>query len=144
MALVERISQYWRRMQRSLSPWLEEELGELSKKQQGLVSTLELVGIEGFVPQSGSLYGRPLKERTAISRAFFAKAGYNMPTTRGLLERLSSDSKLRRICGWARKGEIPSESTFSRAFAEFSETQLPERVHAALVKDSLFLRSAAE
>ena len=113
MALVERISQFWQRMQRSLFPWLEEKLGELSEKQQRLAPILELVRIESFVLYRGSLYGRPLKERSAIARVFVAKAVYTIPTTRDLLERLSSDSKLRCICGWERKGEIPSESNFS-------------------------------
>ncbi len=35
--------------------------------------------------------------------------------------------------GWERKGQIPSESTFSRAFSEFAESALPSRVHAALI-----------
>jgi hypothetical protein len=83
------------------------------------------------------LYGRPPKERAAIARAFVAKAVYNMPTTRALLDRLASDKKLRRICGWERKGGIPSEATFSRAFAEFSESQLPACVHQAMISDNL-------
>jgi hypothetical protein len=60
-----------------------------------------------------------------------------MPTTCALLDRLACDKKLRRICGWERKGEIPSEATFSRAFAEFSETQLPACVHEALIGNNL-------
>jgi hypothetical protein len=60
-----------------------------------------------------------------------------MPTTRALLDRLASDKKLRRICGWENRGEIPSESTFSRAFTEFSESQLPAYVHQVLIKDKL-------
>ena len=63
-----------------------------------------------------------------------AKVLYNMPTTRVLLDRLESDEKVRRICGWERKSDIPSESTFSRAFAEFAEGRLPERVHEALIE----------
>ncbi|MCP3918641.1 MAG: transposase, partial [bacterium] len=51
-----------------------------------------------------------------------------------LLDRLDSDVKLRRVCGWEKKAEVPSESTFSRAFAEFARTRLPERVHEALVR----------
>ena len=54
-----------------------------------------------------------------------------MPTTRVLLDRLVTDVALRRICGWERKSEVPSESVFSRAFAEFSDTQLPQRTRAA-------------
>ena len=57
-----------------------------------------------------------------------------MSTTRILLDRLACDIVLRRICGWEKVKEIPSESTFSRAFAEFSESQLPEKIHETLIK----------
>ena len=77
--------------------------------------------------------GRPPKDRAAMARALVAKAVYDMPTTRVLLDRLVTDVALRRICGWERKSEVPSESVFSRAFAEFSDTQLPQRVHEALI-----------
>ncbi len=137
MAVVKTISQYWFRMQSSLFPWLEEQLGELTEKEQKLVTTLELIRIERFTALSHSLRGRPPKERAAIARAFVAKAVYNMPTTRALLDRLVCDKKLRRICGWEQKGGIPSESTFSRAFAEFSESQLPSCVHQALISENL-------
>ena len=43
---------------------------------------------------------------------------------------------MRRLCGWERVGDIPSESTFSRAFAEFAEMALPERMHAALIESA--------
>jgi len=137
MVLTKTISQYWFRIQSSLFPWLEEELGEMTEKEQKLVATLELVRIERFTTLSRSLRGRPPKERTAVARAFVAKAVYNMPTTRALLDRLACDKKLRRICGWEQKGEIPSESTFSRAFAEFSESQLPACVHQAMISENL-------
>ncbi len=61
---------------------------------------------------------------------------YNMPTTRALLDRLATDKSLRRICGWERLNDIPDESIFSRAFAEFSASQLPGRVHAAFIEKS--------
>jgi len=137
MALVKTLSQYWLRIQSSLFPWLEEELGEVTEKEQKLVTTLELIRIERFTVFSRSLRGRPPKERAAVARAFVAKAVYNMPTTRSLLDRLASDKKLRRICGWEQKGGIPSESTFSRAFAEFSESQLPALVHQAMISENL-------
>jgi len=137
MALAKALSQYWFRIQSSLFPWLEEELGEMTEKEQKLVTTLELIRIERFTVCSRSLRGRPPKERAAVARAFVAKAVYNMPTTRVLLDRLACDKKLRRICGWEQKGEIPSESTFSRAFAEFSESQLPACVHQALISEKL-------
>jgi hypothetical protein len=74
------------------------------------------------------------EDRVAIARAFVAKRVYNLPTTRALLDRLETDISLRRICGWERKSDISAEWTFSRAFAEFSRSQLPERIHASLIK----------
>ena len=137
MALIDAISGYWFKIQSNLFPLLEEQLGELTENERELVSTLELIRIEKFATYSRSLRGRPPKERAAIARAFVAKAVYNMPTTRALLDRLASDKKLRRICGWEQQGEIPSESTFSRAFTEFAESQLPAYVHQVLIKDKL-------
>lgn len=137
MALVERISGYWLKIQGSLFPFVEEGLGELSQKARGLIVTLDLIRIERFVGLSHSLRGRPMEERAPVARAFVAKAVYNMPTTRALLDRLECDEKLRRICGWEKKGDIPSESTFSRAFAEFTEAQLPTHVHEALISTNL-------
>ena len=49
---------------------------------------------------------------------------------------LSADKTLRRLCGWQRAGEVPSESTFSRAFAEFAASALPSRLHDALIQDT--------
>ena len=72
------------------------------------------------MPYSGQATGRPLKNRESIARAFMAKAVYNMSTTEMLLDRLRSDISFRRICGWEKRSEIPSNSTFSRAFAEFT------------------------
>ena len=63
-----------------------------------------------------------------------AKAVLDLPTTSGLIERLAVDKALRRLCGWERASEVPSESTFSRTFAEFADSGLPGRVHEALVK----------
>lgn len=137
MALVEKLSGYWLKIQKSLFPRLEEELGEITEKEQKLVTILEVVKIEKFTVWMRSLYGRPPKERAAIARSFVAKAVYNMTTTTALLDRLAADPKMRRICGWEKKSEIPSESTFSRAFAEFAKSQLPTRVHEALIKQNL-------
>jgi len=134
--LRDTLSQTWLNIQSSLFPWLSEELGPLTGKQQELVTTLEVVRIEEFIYSSQGFPGRPPQDRTAIARAFVAKTIYNMPTTRALLDRLETDSALRRICGWERKNDVPNEWTFSRAFAEFSASQLPERVHEAFIKKS--------
>lgn len=134
--LRDTLSRTWFNIQGSLFPWLSEELGPLTGKQQELVSTLELVRIEEFIYSSRGFPGRPSEDRTAIAKAFVAKMIYNMPTTRALLDRLETDSVLRRICGWERKNDVSDEWTFSRAFSEFSQSQLPDRVHAALIKKS--------
>jgi hypothetical protein len=53
-----------------------------------------------------------------------------------LLERLSADMALRRICGWESAGEIPHESKFSRAFSEFAKAQVPRGLHEALIEET--------
>jgi hypothetical protein len=134
--LHETLAQAWLNIQGSLFPWLAEELGPLTEKQQELVATLELVRIEEFIYSARGFPGRPPKDRTAIARALVAKMVYNYATTRALLDRLATDRALRRICGWERKSEVPDEWTFSRAFAEFANSRLPERVHEALIQKS--------
>ena len=128
------LSQFWFNIQDTLFPWLEDELGPMATKQQELVTTLELVRIESFVASRRGYPGRPTQDRSAIARAYVAKMVYNMTTTRMLLDRLATDVALRRICGWERRCEVPTESTFSRAFAEFAQMQLPERVHATFIQ----------
>ena len=109
----------------------------LTEKQQQLVTILELVRIEEFLPNYRGCAFRPQKTRSAIARSYVAKMVYNMDTNTVLIERLKTDKNLRRICGWENVSELPSESTFSRAFAEFSETELPQRAHEALIKKTL-------
>ncbi len=131
---------YWQSIQHALFPQLEHVLGPLTAKQQQLVRTLEVIRIERWIPGRFRVPGRPPKDRAAIARAFVAKAVYDMPTTRVLLDRLDTDVALRRICGWEKHREVPSESVFSRAFAEFAHTQLPDRVHQALIRNTHLTR----
>jgi len=131
------LSSIWHHFQGNLFSWLQEELPELSKKQQQLVAVLEIAQLETHLPYLGQAIGRPQKSRECIARAFVAKAVYNMGTTEILIDRLNSDISLRRICGWEKRNGIPSNSTFSRAFAEFSETKLLERIHETIINDHL-------
>ena len=135
--LRETLSQAWLTVQGSLFPWLAEELGDLTKKQQELVTTLEILRIEEFIYSSRGFPGRPPKDRSAIARAFVAKMIYNLPTTRALLDRLSTDQSLRRICGWERINDVPDESVFSRAFYEFSASQCPNESMQRLLKKTM-------
>jgi len=134
--LFKRLSHYWNRIQDTLFPFLEEELGPLSKKQQQLIETLEVIQPERFLPDLRGCVGRPCTDRTALVRAFVAKAVYNINTTKALIERIKTDSSLRRICGWERVSQVPDESTFSRAFSEFAISKLPQRIHAAIISDA--------
>ena len=119
------LSSMWARIQSTLFPFLEEELGGLTAKQQKLVNILEIIRIEDSIIYT-SRTGRPPKDRKAIVRAFVAKAVYNCSTTRELIDRRNCDKVLRRLCGWETRYQIPNESMFSRAFAKFAESRLPE------------------
>jgi Transposase DDE domain/Transposase domain (DUF772) len=133
LTVSELLKQFTRVLQGVLFPTLEEELGPLTEKHRQLVALLSLIRIEAMIACWAGGVGRPAKDRRAIARAFVAKAVYNMSTTRQLLERLSADISLRRICGWESRREIPHESQFSRAFAEFAATELPQRLQDALL-----------
>ena len=134
LTLSGQLKQFLRVMQGSLFPVLEEALGPLSGKQRQLIAVLELAQIAAMVgPWHGGV-GRPALHKRAIARAFVAKAVYNLSDTRQLLDRLRSDPSLRRICGWSRRSDIPHESQFSRAFASFAASELPQRLHAALIE----------
>ena len=123
-----------RLLQGVLFPTLEQQLGPLSEKHRQLVEILGLAEIESLVaPWMGGV-GRPAKHRRAMARAFVAKAVLNLGATRQLLDRLAADDVLRRLCGWESAREVPHESQFSRAFAEFAATELPQHLHAALVE----------
>ncbi len=78
--------------------------------------------------------GRPPHERAWLANAFVAKAVLGITTTVGLIERLAIDRTLRRRCGFSRYCKLPSESTFYRAFDEFAQSLLAERVHEQLIK----------
>ena len=130
------LNQFQRLMQGVLFPALQEQLGPLSDKHRQLAAVLSMIEIEALVGSWSGGVGRPAKHQRAIARAFVAKAVFNLNATRQLLDRLSVDVSLRRICGWESRREIPHESQFSRAFAEFAASELPQRLHAALIAET--------
>lgn len=140
MKLKERISWLMGRVQQSLFPHLDECLPvPLTEREKHLVKILELIQIEKFVPVTANRQwlGRPIKEREAIARAFVAKAVLRCQHTSSLTNELRSAPNLRAICGFAKRKDVPSESTFSRAFAEYARAGLGTAVHNALVKEHL-------
>lgn len=136
--LRTRLSQFWQQIQANLFSFLDEIDLPLTPKLQEVVTVLEMIEIERFLGgYQFSAIGRPCKDRTAIARAFVAKAVLNLSTTEALIDRLKTDISLRRICGFSSTHALPDKSRFSRAFAEFAQAHLPERVHATLIAEHL-------
>lgn len=134
MSLGETLTAFLVRIQGELFPFLDTALGPLGVRHQRFVTVLGLANIETLVRSFQGGPGRPPCERAALARAFVAKAVFNLPTTTLLIEMLESDHTLRRLCGFLRAADMPSEATFSRAFAEFAKSALPTRLHAALIE----------
>ena len=129
------LSSLWNAVQGKLFPFLEEEMGELSNKEKQFVHVCELCALEKHVLSFDMCrFGRPRKERLCLAMAFVAKAVYNFSKTKILIDYLRNNATLRRLCGWETKREIPSESTFSRSFAEFANGELPQIIHENMVK----------
>ena len=137
MSLQVRLSSYWCAFQEYLFPTIEADLGPLGERYQLFITVLELVRVEQHLPCFRTLRGRPQQDRMALARAFIAKAVFQIDTTRALLERLANDRALRCLCGWNSIRTIPSEATFSRAFAGFAEGALPSRLHEALIENTM-------
>lgn len=122
-------------LQRQLFPALEEELGPLTALDQQFCEVVSLTALGRFTASyewCGN--GCPPCSRLWLAHAFIAKHVYQFPTTGALIEALRTRSTLRRLCGWDSAGELPSEATFSRAFAQFAADQLPTRIHETMVQ----------
>ena len=81
-------------MERYLFPMLEEDIGELTAKMKEFLRIVELVKPSRFITNAlrWSGLGRPMKDREKLLRAFFLKAVYDLPTTKGLIENLKGTS----------------------------------------------------
>jgi Transposase DDE domain/Transposase domain (DUF772) len=134
MPLLAELSDLRGRLQDDLFPHLEEILGPLSGSYRLIVTIFELAPVSGFLTPCPGGRGRPPADRVPLARAFIAKAVLNIATTSHLIERLTYDKTLRRLCGWHRVRAVPSEATFSRAFAELAASELSSRLHEALIR----------
>jgi len=119
--------------QQHLFPRLEAELGTLSPQLRLLSAVINLIPLESALHARRAPTGRPARDRAALATAFLAKSILNLPTTRQLIDRLKADSALRRLCGWNSPAALPHESKFSRSFALFAHSELPQQLHAALI-----------
>ncbi len=129
----ELLLQFGHVVQQHLFPRLEESVGPLNPSLQLLASVLSLVPLEGLLQARRARTGRPAKDRMALATAFLAKSILNLPTTRALIDRLRVDATLRQLCGFSHADTVPHESKFSRAFAEFASSELPQQLHQAVI-----------
>ncbi len=111
-------------------------LGPVTGRYKKHLLALEMLPVERVLPcVPNCMPGRPLKHRATLLRAFLAKMVIYISTTTALVERVLSDPTLRCLRGWEGLRDVPSEATFSRAFREFAEADLPPRLHAALLEE---------
>lgn len=137
-ALRSQLTQAHHCFQRALLPLIESDIHQaLTPKLTQLLRVWECIEIERFIPSTRGNTGRPRRERHALARAFVAKAVLGLSETSALIERLAVDKTLRRLCGFDLRHAAPTESLFSRAFAEFSAQGLAQQVHEALIKNHL-------
>lgn len=120
--------------QQTLFPALEAEIGPLSQSLKLLSAVVSLVPLGSALSSRRASTGRPPRDRSALATAFLAKSILNLPTTRQLIDRLKADAQLRRLCGWDHIRALPHESKFSRAFALFARSELPQQLHAAVIQ----------
>ncbi len=106
----------------------------LSDEQRLLIAILRLVEDESAIVEVRKGRGRTPYDMGPFLRAFVLQVLYRIPTVRDLIKRLESDANSRMICGLM---AVPSEASFSRRFAIFSETHIAERIHASLAKAHL-------
>ena len=128
------ILQFGHVLQQQLFPHLEAAVGRLSPQLELIAAIVSLVPLARWLSTGRARTGRPAKDRAALVTAFIAKAVLNLPTTRDLINRLQVDQALRQLCGWRSPRSLPHESKFSRAFAEFAASQLPQQLHQAVIQ----------
>lgn len=127
------VTQFAHILQESLFPTLETATGSLDAPMRLLASIAAMIPLGRILSAQRAATGRRPKDRCAMATAFIAKAVLNIGTTSDVIARLRVDEPLRRLCGWNMPETIPSESKFSRAFALFAATELPQQLHEAVI-----------
>jgi transposase len=108
----------------------------LTEEYKAFIAILRIIPIDRFVrDKDRGFKGRPQMSREAMFRSFLLKSFLRIDTTTSLINRLKSDSNLRLICCFG--NHVPDESTFSRAFAEFSVNDPAGRILDELVKENI-------
>jgi hypothetical protein len=113
---------------------LEDQLGELDKMHQEFVAVCETCAPGAHMADYAWVgNGRVPSSRLALFKAFVAKAVWDFPTTRDLIDAVRHRPTLRRLCGWETLREVPAEATFSRGFAVFAQDETVQRIHETMI-----------
>lgn len=105
----------------------------LTEEHRAFVAALRV--IEHRMPELQTTYrgrGRMPIQNQLILRAYLAKSFFKITTNTDLINRLKSDSSLRRICGF---DSVPSPATFSRRLELFSRLHLMEQMLQRIVTE---------
>ena len=124
-------------LQRELGQWAASLEVALTPVHQRIVHSLDWLNLDGLIGYSGKRAGAPERSRLALAQAFVAKAILGFEQTSQLRSRLLVDTVLRRLLGFESNRPLPSEATFSRAFAQFARMGLPAKAHEALIRTHL-------
>ena len=125
-------------IQKWLLPVLEDEIGELTGKQKEFIRVVEAIDLEKYIWEfRWEGVGRKRKSRLSLLKAFVAKSVFGYQNTKIMIENVKGNPTIRRLCGWERECDVPSGPTFSRAFSEFAESELPQKIHEGIVKKYL-------
>lgn len=111
---------------------------DLTKEHILLINILKIVETNraDFKIYTGKK-GRPLYNRMRLFHCFIARSILQISTVNKLIDRLNVDRNLKRICGYDYEDKIPDESTFSRAFAEFSDSKIGEKYHNKMIENHI-------
>lgn len=132
--MARALQDVWHHLQRQLFPLLLEEVGELGEKDRQFVQVVSLLRLEKVLARyAWQGIGCPPHARSWLLHAFLAKEVYQYASREALVEALRARPTLRRLCGWECVADIPSLTTFCRAFAQFATDELPQQLHAALI-----------
>lgn len=123
--------------QEEIFPDLADRFGCLVSNPEKLIHIMDLIDLNEIYPRSmwDADFGRPPSHRHAFVWAFVARIICNIKTSKDLIAYLKVDRALRAICGFdSRSSKIPSESAFSREFAQLSALNIGDKIHAYMVK----------
>lgn len=101
MSGLARLGELWSTIQKWLFPILEDKLGELDDKHREFLTVCETCSPQAHMtPYRWIGNGCPPKSPLALFKAFVAKAVWDFPTTRDLIDAVRHRPVLHRLCGW--------------------------------------------